>query len=443
MKKGRFENTGAVFAFTFKQSATGKAFTFLTCILPVILFAVCFLVNVIPATMSDEEEISPVEKVYLIDKTGTDLFGDAFIEMYDKDLFSNMIVYVMDDESLEDVCELISRDETRTFIILAETENDEDGVPYFVVTAVIPEWSELSEDDCMEVLDVAASCMDALKIATAQMDYESLIYLSSYVYSDVVEAGESLKTLGSYVVKSVVPMILMLVIYLMVILYGQSIGKVVIAEKSSKLMEMLLTSVQPEALIAGKIMAMTSLALMQMFLWIIGGVAGFGAGYEVAKFIDPERGNVIVDTISLVMEDGAAFSPLAIILSVLALIFGFLLYCIVAGLIASFAGKAEELAGSTGIYNSLVVLGFFGAYFPIMMENATLSFAVRIFPLTSAFALGSDILVGNAGVPEGFLELLILIVMDVILVVVTARVYKARVFYVGSTPFARIKRTEN
>ncbi len=436
MMRSRFEHTGDVFFFTFKQSTNGKAFKFLTIALPLIIFAICFLINVIPVMINEEEEISPVEKVYLVDNTGTEYFGDVFIELYDKDYYANMTVVTYSGVSAEDVCEEISADETGTFLIEAELIDDEE-VPYFSVTAIIPDWCTLSEDEYGEVLSLAGTCMDSLKVATAGIDYESLVYLSSYVYTDVLEAGETAETFGSYMIKALAPMLIMLVVYLMVILYGQSIGKVVIAEKNSKLMETLLISIQPEALIAGKIIAMTLIALMQMFLWIIGGVAGFAAGHGVARLIDESAGSFVIDAVKMVMESSSAFSPAAILLSLLALVFGFAFYCILSGLIASFAGKAEELASSTGIYNMLVVIGFFGAYFPLMSEvSVSLHMAIRIIPFTSAFALMPDILVGNAGILEGTLELLVLVAVDVLLVIATGKIYKARVFFTGSSPFA-------
>lgn len=437
MKKGRFENIGAIFKFTFRQSASGKAFVFMTVVLPLLLFAVCFAANVLPAAMHDEEEISDVQKIYLIDETGTQMVSDAFLQFLDRERFGELSVNTVYGRDVESVCGDISESETKSFVILAEKDMDDQNIAFFRVTAVIPEWCEVPEEDYNDLLSLAATCMDSVKVATAGIDYDSLVYLSSYTYSDVVTAGDTQDTLGTAMVKYVAPMMFALVLYMMIILYGQSIGKVVVAEKNSKLMEMLLTSVQPDALIAGKIIAMACLALMQMLLWIIGAVAGFAAGNMTAKLIDPDFSNVVLEVMKVVTaENGVAFTPGAILLAVLALIFGFSLYCVLAGLVASCIGKAEELASGMGIYNVLVIIGFFGSYFTIMMENKAASMAVRIFPLTSAFILSADTLVGNAGLLESFLELLLLIITNVVLIIITAKVYKAKVFYVGTNPIA-------
>lgn len=437
MKKGRFENIGTIFGFTFRQSATGKAFIFMTVVLPVLLFAICFAANVIPAAMGDEAETSEAEKLYLIDETGTQMVSNVFLQLLDRERFADLTVETIYGRDAEAVCADIPESETKSFVILVEKDVDEQDITFFRVTAIIPDWCEVPEEDYNTLLSLTGVCMDSVKVATADIDYESLVYLSSYAYSDVVEAGEAPDSFGTVMVKSLAPMLFTLVIYMMVILYGQSIGKVVVAEKNSKLMETLLTSVQPDALIAGKIIAMACLALMQILLWIIGAVAGFAAGNMAAKMIDPDFENVVLSAIRIVTEEnGVAFTPAAVVLFVLAIIFGFGLFCVLAGLVASCIGKAEELASGMGIYNVLVIIGFFGSYFTVMMGNKAVSTLVRIIPLTSAFILSSDALVGNAGLLESFLDLLILIITNVVLIIVTAKVYKAKVFYVGTNPIA-------
>lgn len=435
MKKGRFENIGTILKFTFRQSASGKAFVFMTVVLPVLLFVIAFAANVIPAAMGDEETVSEAEKLYLIDGTGTQMVSDVFLQLLDRERFANLSVDTIYGRDAESVCADISESETKSFVIYAEKDVDEQGLTFFRVTAIIPEWCEIPEEDYNDLLSLTGLCMDSVKVATAGIDYESLVYLSSQTYSEIVAAGDTPDTLGTAVVKYIAPMMLALVLYMMILLYGQSIGKVVVAEKNSKLMEMLLTSVQPDALIAGKIMAMACLALMQMMLWIIGAVAGFAAGNMTAKLIDPDFSNVVLEVMKVVTaENGVAFTPGAIVLAVLALIFGFSLYCVLAGLVASCIGRADQLASGMGIYNVLVIIGFFGSYFSVMMESRAASMAVRIIPLTSAFILSADTLVGNAGLLESFLELLILIASNIILIMITARMYKAKVFYVGTNP---------
>jgi ABC-type Na+ efflux pump permease subunit len=432
-KTGRFSHIGSIFKFTFRQGATGKAFVFMTIILPVLLFLACFLAHVIPASMQDET--SDAEKVYIIDQTGTQMVGDVFNQLLDRDAFPELSVETVYGSDAETVLGAIPEDETKSFVILVEQDVDEEEIPFFRVTAIIPEWSEVAEEDYNALLELAGSCMDSVKVATAGIDYERLVYLSSSVYSDVVSAGEQPDTFGSLMVKTVAPMIISLILYMMILLYGQSIGKVVVAEKNSKLMEMMLTSVQPDALIAGKVMAMTLLALMQMALWILSIAAGCFCGNWAAKTIDPEFDNVVLTVIKTVMEEGkGAFSPVSIVLAVLALVFGFALYCILAGLVAAFAGKAEELASSMGIYNICVIAGFFAAYFSAMADNDVVGRAARIIPFSSAFILCADALVGNAGTLEAVLELLILVCTDALLVYITGKVYKARVFYGGTNP---------
>ena len=73
------------------------------------------------------------------------------------------------------------------------------------------------------------------------------------------------------------PFLMVMLIYMMVILYGQSMANSVMLEKTSKLMETILTAVHPFALMAGKLLATATAAVIQILVWLaslIGGTVG-------------------------------------------------------------------------------------------------------------------------------------------------------------------------
>ena len=67
---------------------------------------------------------------------------------------------------------------------------------------------------------------------------------------------------------------------------------------------------------------------------------------------------------------------------------------------------------------------------------------LRIVPITSAYLLPGDILVGNISVPEGLLYMLILMVFTAALVVCTGKVYRNQLFYRGKSLKERLQRRQ-
>ncbi len=74
----------------------------------------------------------------------------------------------------------------------------------------------------------------------------------------------------------VVANILIVLLYLLIILNSQLILTSVAEEKTSRIAELLIASVDPKALLAGKIAASASLAIVQLVVWVALGFA-FGS----------------------------------------------------------------------------------------------------------------------------------------------------------------------
>ena len=111
-----------------------------------------------------------------------------------------------------------------------------------------------------------------------------------------------------------------------------------------------------------------------------------------------------------------------------------------AGLIASFASKAEELGQVMGIYQLVMMGGFFCSYLLPLQEKEWINTILRIVPLTSAYILPGDILVGNIPVLEGLLFVVILVAFTAVVVVFTGRIYRDQLFYKGKSLRERLHR---
>ncbi len=107
-------------------------------------------------------------------------------------------------------------------------------------------------------------------------------------------------------------------------------------------------------------------------------------------------------------------------------------------MIASFADKAENLSQIMGYYMMAVMIGYFvGIFLPMSSltggsTSGLLMTLARIFPITSAFILPGDIVVGNITVVESILFVGILLVTTIVLILVTGKVYKNQLFYKGA-----------
>ncbi len=439
MKKKAFTGWKEVFHFTWKQAIVAKGFKTATFVLAAILLIGGMAISLIMsyAQKKSDEKVSPIETVRVADESGLAvLFLDGFAEMQ-MERYPN-VKFDKIEGDLQEVAASLGTTNPKDLII--KITHNENG---YVATAIIPNGSELDKSDAEDFLSDFQTCIEQSKLLSSGIEMEKLVYAMSGVSSELLTAGDEEKSVGEQLVSMLVPMIVVLVLYMMTILYGQSITTVVSIEKTSKLMEQMLTMTRPEALILGKISATVGIALLQLGLWLVCLVIGFFGGDIVAKaIIYPEYNNVVLEVFSLIQaQDGStAFSVGAIVLFIVSMCLGFLFFCVIAGVVASFISKAEEVAMGSTYYQMFVVAGFLGSYLLPLQEKDWINTILRIVPITSAFLLPGDILVGNVTVLQGLGYMAILLAFTLILVVVAGKVYKSQVFHKGMSLFERFKK---
>ena len=299
-------------------------------------------------------------------------------------------------------------------------ENDEE----YSVNVSVAKKSKIDTDELSDMGDMLAVYVEQLRTIDAVMksnegeatEEQVMTALMPVEVSHITE-GDKDAGLGAELIQMFGPLIIVFVLYIMIILYGQTIGNIVISEKVSKLMETLLVTVKPVELIAGKIIAIVSIAVLQISMWVIGIVSGIFIGDVVASNMNPGYSNVVFNAVDLIREAGKdlAFSAPVIILSVLALIVGFAFYCIVAGMISSVASKAEELASANAVFQMFVIVSFLLSYMlPLQgLDSEVISIILHAVPFTGAFMIPGSMLLGNVSLLVGIGYLALLIVFTV------------------------------
>lgn len=438
MNKGMFSGWRDVFLFTLRQ-ATGKKFRSVTIGLALVMLATGVAVSTIMAFVQKKEDgkLSPIGQVYVADNSELDvLYLEGFGERYGE-TFPD-ISFVEAQQPVEELAVTLGEQEPESVIL--EIGRSAEG---YLLTVVLPYGSEIDKEDAEDLCEAFASVMEQSKLLSSGIPMEKLVLAMSGVQSSQLDAGEEERSIGEQMVAMLAPMLIIFFMYFMTLMYGMSVGNAVSVEKCSKLMEMMLTLTRPYGLIFGKVLAITVTAISQILLWIGCLVGGFFLGHGIAgAVIYPDYHNVLLEIFILLKGQvgSTAFTPGAMTLAVFTLCLAFLFYCMLAGLIASFASKAEELGQVMSFYQLAMIAGFFGSYMLPLQEKDWINTILRIVPLTSAYMLPGDILVGNVTMPEGLLFVAVLMVFTAALVVLTGRIYRNQLFYRGKSLKERLHR---
>lgn len=438
-KKGMFEGCTDVIKFTAQQNAKGRGFKKSTFIVGFVIVAIFALISVLMAVIQkdnsddkndtsskiDVETLSQISKIMLVDneELKAHILGSVVSQSLTLEgLVENKLTVELVKQ--EEIGEKLNSDGSAIAVML---KKNDDGL-YTFDTYIKPE-GNIDEDIADKYMGYVVMVIETSLYQLAGISAEDIMCMEASHYTQALKTGEDAESFGVMFASMIVPMIFSFAMYAMVMMYGQSITKSVVSEKSSKLMEYLLTSIKPYALISGKIIAISGTAILQMAIWICCGVGGYIAGTYIAEGINPDYINY-VDLVVEYMgnEVGEAFSMGAIVLAIATLLIGFIMYCILAALIASAITKIDDMSSSQGLFQIPVMFGWMAAYFAPMVGNDIFSAVVNYIPFTSPFVLPANILLGNCTIIDGILSLGILFITMFVLTIVTGRVYKGKVF---------------
>ena len=216
--------------------------------------------------------------------------------------------------------------------------------------------------------------------------------------------------------------IMIFALYMIILLYGQMIATNVASEKSSRVMEVLITSAKPTALMFGKILASCVAGMGQL-------VVILGSAYISYKINEPYMGSGGII--------GAIFNiPLELIIYMLVFfLLGFLLYAMLFGAVGSMATKVEDINTLQTPITLLFVIGFLVVIMNMNTDvNNTIMVVASYFPFTSPMAMFTRIAMGEIPIYEIIISIAILIASVFGCGVFAGRIYRAGVLHYGKPP---------
>lgn len=218
--------------------------------------------------------------------------------------------------------------------------------------------------------------------------------------------------------------ILMMMVSIFSVTY---IVRAVVEEKSSKLVESLVVSISPLALLLGKILSV--MAYILGLLLAIGAV--FGLSYVISsQFLDV----TFVDEflagkgISLELLNLGAGTIFAVLVS---LVLGYLLFAFIAGLAGAGCSNMDEVGGASTAATWAIMLGYFAALMGGMASSEIVRLIIALCPVVSAFAAPVQYIFGDIGMGLLIVSWLIQAASILALLVLSGRVYDRLILYKG------------
>lgn len=217
--------------------------------------------------------------------------------------------------------------------------------------------------------------------------------------------------------------VLIYALYMAITFYGSHVMNSVVTEKTSRAMEVLATSVKPNALLFGKIISTSLAGLIQIAAIIIEAFICV----KISSVNNPDFPvNQIISNI-----------PTQILVYMLIFfLLGFLIYSFLYGAFASTVSKIDELSSAIMPVQIIIVFTFIATMSAINSGNADTPFNVFLsyFPFTAPMMMFTRAIISNVSTLEIILSILALIVSTYFIGWLSARIYRVGILMYGEKP---------
>ena len=213
-------------------------------------------------------------------------------------------------------------------------------------------------------------------------------------------------------------MLMSMVLFYAIYFCAYQVSSSITTEKTSKIMETLVTSTSPRTIVLGKTIGIGIVGLLQLILIV-------GTALVSAKlFLETELLDSILDMSSI--------TPFVGIITIIYFILGYLAYALLYALTGSTVSKPEDIQSANQPVAILAVIGFYLAYFTMMNPTSELNIFASLFPISSPFCMPFRVMMGLSNGTDIAISIAILIVTILVIAQVAIKIYSNAILNYGT-----------
>jgi ABC-2 type transport system permease protein len=399
-----------VLGYTFKENSRKKAFIISTIIILILTVLVASLPAIIKSfdnseknktQISDTSKQEPNGIIFVVDSKGI-LKGDL------GKLSKAFLKYDFKSESIDNIDSLKNKvkEEENNALLILDWKNDVPTFEYLIKQSG-------SGLDPTEISIFIKSVFVTDLLTTAKVSSNVSTMVQTDIFFNVSELGKG--KLNSSISSMVISMLLFFAIYF----YGYGVAMSVASEKTSRVMELLVTSTKPSKIILGKSAAMGLLGLIQLFMVVFTGLITY-------KLTFPENFKIAGQVINF-----SNFTPFSLVMIVIYFILGYSLYAMMNAVAGATVSKAEDVNSALMPISFISIAGFYMGNFSLSMPNGSVSIVSSIIPFSSPFSMPGRLLAAEVPAWQITASLFSLVVTFAFIAWISIKIYSSAILHYG------------
>ena len=291
--------------------------------------------------------------------------------------------------------------------IMIEKQGEDINIRYIVEDATM-----ISQvpDSVVNMLSTLYSNMQINKLGLTEAQLQAIT--PNFEFS--LEQTSEQKASGNILVM----MLLSIVLFYAIYFCAYQVSSSITTEKTSKIMETLVTSTSPRTIVLGKTLGIGIVGLIQMILIV-------GTALISAKaFLEPELLESALDMSNI--------TPYLGIITIIYFILGYFAYALLYALTGSTVSKPEDIQSANTPVAIVAVIGFYLAYFTMMNPTSELNVFASLFPVSSPFCMPFRIMMGLASGADVAISIAILVITILVIAKIAIKIYSNAILSYGT-----------
>ena len=213
-------------------------------------------------------------------------------------------------------------------------------------------------------------------------------------------------------------MLISIVLFYAIYFCAYQVSSSITTEKTSKIIETLVTSTTPKTIVLGKTIGIGIVGIIQIVAIIA------TALISNALFLEEGLLDGIIDFSNI--------TPFLGFITLIYFIFGYAVYALLYALTGSTVSKPEDVQSANGPVAIIAVIGFYLSYFTMMNPTSELNQVAAILPISSPFCMPFRVMMGIATTSEILISIAVLAITIFIVAKISIKIYSQAILNYGS-----------
>lgn len=388
--------------FTIKDMVKRKSFIISNLI--ILLFIVIgFNIPNIIKLFTNEDSSTAGTNMLIVDSEN--IFENTLTNLNEIDLGYNFTI-TNENLSFEDIKTKVENAEIDEAIIISNKDN-QINIEYIVKNLTMIEAVPES------IVNTLSSLYTNLQISKLGLTPEQIQSMSPN-FTFEMKQTENQEVQGNPIAIMLISIVLFYAIYFCAYQVSSSIT----TEKTSKIIETLVTSTTPKTIVLGKTIGIGIVGIIQIVAII--------ATALISNALFLEEG--ILDGII----DFDNVTPFLGFITLVYFIFGYAVYALLYALTGSTVSKPEDVQSANGPVAIIAVIGFYLSYFTMMNPTSELNQVAAILPISSPFCMPFRVMMGIATTSEILISIAVLAITIFIVAKISIKIYSQAILNYGS-----------